>query len=247
MLTPPHRHFWFTAFILSGIVLAIVLLGQTIWTYVFVSRDLVRGEARRQAAHDVTALEPAIFTGRVRDLEPLSEVLNELQRDASTRIAWVNVIGINGKAAHPEATNHSRALSTPPDGDFHGYSRKSSRARVSAMGDIGEIPSAVRCPLPTTRSRANITFGCQAACHLGNAVSKTVNLTKQGTVDHVITAFRTAFELAPWRLLTTQPRVARTDGGERVHAVLVLEPGDVHADGGRPLRLAAAADGQSRS
>ena len=45
MLKPPHRHFWFTAFILSGIALAIALLGQTVWTYVFVSRDLVRREA----------------------------------------------------------------------------------------------------------------------------------------------------------------------------------------------------------
>ncbi len=34
---------------------------------VFVSRDLVRREARRQAARDVTALERAIFAARVRD------------------------------------------------------------------------------------------------------------------------------------------------------------------------------------
>jgi hypothetical protein len=45
-----------------------VLLGRTVWTYVFVSRDLVQREARRQAAGDVTALERAIFVGRGQDL-----------------------------------------------------------------------------------------------------------------------------------------------------------------------------------
>lgn len=96
MLKPAHRRFWFTAFIVAGIVLAVVLLGQTVWTYVFVSRDLVRREARRQAGHDVSALERAIVTGQIRDPEPLSRLMSDLQRDASARLAWVNLIGMNG-------------------------------------------------------------------------------------------------------------------------------------------------------
>jgi len=92
MRTLLRRRLWFTAFIVAGIVLAVVLLGQTVWTYVFVSRDLVRREARRQAARDVTALERAIFAGRVQDREPLNQVLADIQRDAGARVAWLNII-----------------------------------------------------------------------------------------------------------------------------------------------------------
>ena len=152
MLKPPHRHFWFTVVILSGIVLAIALLGQTVWTYVFVSRDLVRREARRQAARDVTALERAIFTGRIRDPEPLSEVLNELQRDASTRIAWVNVVGINGKTLAGSAADQETVF-TPADLKGTAFTREEpSRLVWRAEREIGVYLFPLRLPPPGRQS-----------------------------------------------------------------------------------------------
>jgi hypothetical protein len=74
-----HRaHFGFTAFIVAGVALSVMLLGQTVWTYVFVSRELVRREARRQAGRDVAALERAIFAGRIRELALVGAVLSDL-------------------------------------------------------------------------------------------------------------------------------------------------------------------------
>jgi hypothetical protein len=105
MRKPPGRRLWFTTFIVAGIVLAVVLLGQTVWTYAFVSRDLVRREARRQAARDVTALERAIFVGRVGDRQALNQVVAEIQRDVSTRVAWVNVIHVDGTTLAGSAAN----------------------------------------------------------------------------------------------------------------------------------------------
>jgi hypothetical protein len=105
MLRRPRRHTGFRAFIIAGIVLAVALLAQTVWTYVFVSRDLVRREARRQAARDVTALERAIFAARVRDPASLSGLLSDLHHDASARLAWVSVLDMEAKTVAGSAAN----------------------------------------------------------------------------------------------------------------------------------------------
>jgi hypothetical protein len=95
-------------------VLAVALFAQTVWTYVFVSRDLVRREARRQAARDVTALERAVFAARVRDPASLSGLLSDLHRDASTRLAWVSVLDVDAKTVAGSAA-HQQVLFTPAE------------------------------------------------------------------------------------------------------------------------------------
>ncbi len=105
MLRRLRRHTGFRAFIVGGIILAVALLAQTVWTYVFVSRDLVRREARRQAARDVTALERAIFAARVRDAASLTGLLRELHQDASARVAWVSVLDVEAKTLAGSGAN----------------------------------------------------------------------------------------------------------------------------------------------
>jgi hypothetical protein len=112
MLRRHRHHTGFRAFIVAGILLAVALLAQTVWTYVFVSQDLVRREARRQAARDVTALERAIYAARVRDAASLDVLLGELHEDASARVAWVSVLDIDAKTVASSAANQP-ALFTP--------------------------------------------------------------------------------------------------------------------------------------
>ena len=81
------------------------------WTYGFVSRDLVRREARRQAARDVTALERAIFAARVRDAASLTGLLSELHQDASARVAWVSVLDVEAKTLAGSAANQQTLFS----------------------------------------------------------------------------------------------------------------------------------------
>lgn len=97
MIRWPRLHLGFTAFIVAGIALAVLVLVQTVWTYVFVSRDLERREARRQAGRDVAALERSIVAGRSREPAALAAALSDLRRDAAARLAWVLVVGVEGQ------------------------------------------------------------------------------------------------------------------------------------------------------
>jgi ribonucleoside-diphosphate reductase alpha chain len=75
------------------------------------------------------------------------------------------------------------------------------RARVLAtgrVGDVADIPVGIRSLFRTAHEispehHIRLQAACQA--HVDNAVSKTVNLPAEATVDQVVTAFRTAFEL----------------------------------------------------
>jgi ribonucleoside-diphosphate reductase alpha chain len=75
------------------------------------------------------------------------------------------------------------------------------RARVLASGrvrDVADVPLAVRALFPTAHEIApEHHIRIQAACqvYVDNAVSKTVNLLSDASVDQVADVFRTAFEL----------------------------------------------------
>jgi ribonucleoside-diphosphate reductase alpha chain len=74
------------------------------------------------------------------------------------------------------------------------------RARVLTTGRVGgvaDIPVGIRSLFPTAHEispehHIRLQAVCQA--HVDNAVSKTVNLPAEATVDQVVKAFRTAFE-----------------------------------------------------
>jgi ribonucleoside-diphosphate reductase alpha chain len=75
------------------------------------------------------------------------------------------------------------------------------RAKILASGrvrNVAEIPGPVRALFPTAHEvPAEHHIRVQAACqsHVDNAVSKTVNLDADATVDEIGSAFRKAFEL----------------------------------------------------
>jgi ribonucleoside-diphosphate reductase alpha chain len=75
------------------------------------------------------------------------------------------------------------------------------RSRVLASGrvrDVADVPLAIRTLFPTAHEippehHVRIQAACQA--YVDNAVSKTVNLPSDATVDQVAHVFRTAFEM----------------------------------------------------
>jgi Stage II sporulation protein E (SpoIIE) len=152
MLRRPRRHLWFTVFVVVGMLLALVLLGQTVWTYVFVSRELVRREARRHAARDVTALERAIFAARIQDPDPLRGALGDLQRDASTRIAWVNLVLMDAKTLVGSAADQ-QTLFTPAELRRTAFARdEPSRVLWRSDREILVFVFPLRLPPPPPQS-----------------------------------------------------------------------------------------------
>jgi serine phosphatase RsbU (regulator of sigma subunit) len=92
-----HRYFWFKASIVLGVLLGLVLLFQTVWTYRIVSTIMVRQEAKREADRKMQAIIRGSRPAGNRDVATLHPLMDELIKEAPQQIAWMRVLDMTGK------------------------------------------------------------------------------------------------------------------------------------------------------
>jgi ribosomal 50S subunit-associated protein YjgA (DUF615 family) len=95
--TAKYRYFWFKASIVLGVLLGLVLLFQTVWTYRIVSTILVRQEAKREADRKLQAIIRGTRPAGNRDVATLHPLMDELVKEAPQQIAWMRVLDMTGK------------------------------------------------------------------------------------------------------------------------------------------------------
>jgi serine phosphatase RsbU (regulator of sigma subunit) len=92
-----YRYFWFKASIVLGVLLGLVLLLQTVWTYRIVSTIMVRQEAKREADRKLQAIIRLSRPSGNRDVAALHPLMDELVKEAPQQIAWMRVLDMTGK------------------------------------------------------------------------------------------------------------------------------------------------------
>jgi hypothetical protein len=89
-------YFWVKVSIGLGLILGLLLLAQTVGTYRYVSRSMVRQEAQNEADRRALSLARLTRNG-ARDSATLTPVIEELVKEAPTKIAWMRVLNTDGK------------------------------------------------------------------------------------------------------------------------------------------------------
>jgi hypothetical protein len=89
-------YFWVKVCIAFGLILGLLLLGQTVRTYRYVSLSLVRQEAQTEADRSATALG-RLSRDKARDTATLTPFIDELIRQSPEKIAWMRVLNTDGK------------------------------------------------------------------------------------------------------------------------------------------------------
>src|ERR1017187_7984927 len=107
--TAKYRYFWFKASIVLGVLLGLVLLFQTVWTYRIVSTIMVRQEAKREADRKLQAIIRGTRPAGNRDVATLHPLMDELVKEAPQQIAWMRVLDMTGK----EIVRSGRTLAAP--------------------------------------------------------------------------------------------------------------------------------------
>jgi hypothetical protein len=91
------KYLWFRMSIAVGLTLGLLLLIQTVATYRYVARSLVRQEAQREAERRVLSIgRAARLSGAHDSAATLSPVLHELVHEAPAQIAWIRVLNLDG-------------------------------------------------------------------------------------------------------------------------------------------------------
>jgi serine phosphatase RsbU (regulator of sigma subunit) len=90
------RYLWFKALVFLGLVLGLLLLIQTVATYRYVVRGMVRAEAQREADRRVVYINKTAWVAGIHDPSGLLPVIDDVTREAPLQIAWVRVLNLEG-------------------------------------------------------------------------------------------------------------------------------------------------------
>lgn len=88
---------WVRFLLKAGLLLGLLLLGQSIFTYYQVTRTLVENELRKEAARYVAVIEREGRRAGIQSPADLGPAVEEILHEAADRIAWVKILeGLNG-------------------------------------------------------------------------------------------------------------------------------------------------------
>jgi hypothetical protein len=103
------RYLLFKASIVLGLLLGVLLLGQTLRTYWIVRTSFVQLEAKREADRRVQSLMASSRLAGNRDAAAFYPVIEEIVKGAPQQFAWVRVLGLDGRVI----TETGRAENAP--------------------------------------------------------------------------------------------------------------------------------------
>lgn len=90
------RYLLFKASIVLGVLLGVLLLAQTLWTYRLVRIGMVRLEAKREADRRIQSLIASSRLTGNRDAPAFYPLIDEIVRGAPRLYAWVRVLKLDG-------------------------------------------------------------------------------------------------------------------------------------------------------
>ncbi len=91
------KNLWFKFSICVGGLLGLLLFVQSVRTYQYVSENLVRMEAGREAERRTNSISRALRLTGSSQSSTLAPVLQELVKEAPEHIAWIRIFNIDGK------------------------------------------------------------------------------------------------------------------------------------------------------
>ncbi len=111
------KNLWFKISICTGALLGLLLFVQTVRTYQYVSDNLVRLEAGREADRRINSISRALRLTGSDQASTLTPVLQELVKEAPTHIAWIRIFNLDGKEIAESAKVPGAPVYKPGDLD----------------------------------------------------------------------------------------------------------------------------------
>ena len=92
------RYLWLKGFLATGLMLSLLLLVESAYTYYHVSRQLVSDQLAREAERQVLAVDRGLRQLEAANAGQQQTVLEGILQDNTAKIAWMRIIEPTGKA-----------------------------------------------------------------------------------------------------------------------------------------------------
>ncbi len=146
------KFLWFRLSIALGICLGLLLIAETLSTYVYVSHALVLQEAQREADRRMQSVARAGRLTSSRHSSSLSPVLHEMVHESPKTLAWMRIVDIDGNVLA-----ESEQVAGAPN-----YKREDFRhlPRTTEVGKLAVVVNPMRFgPPPLPRERPDDPAG----------------------------------------------------------------------------------------
>jgi len=127
---------WFKALIAGGVILAVLLIVETVFTYRYSTTRFARDQALLQATENASSVEHQLRRERVDTDVALQETLDQVQVNRSDEVAWLRVRDANGEVQ--ASSGPIETISIPSD-RFRAVSetgRSYAVGQNTARGDV---------------------------------------------------------------------------------------------------------------
>ena len=142
-------YFWVKVSIGFGLILGLLLLVQTVGTYRYVSRGLVRQEAQNEADRKVTGIN-RLLRNTAHETADYKSSIDEIVRDSPQTVAWIRILNSGGAviaaggnlAEAPKWTEESLRNELMQRGQHHQDVRRTTAGEI--LLGFGPAPGARR-------------------------------------------------------------------------------------------------------
>jgi len=146
------KFLWFKISIALGWLLGLLLLGQSVTTYWYVTSHLVRQEAVREAERRTQSINRAARLTDTRESATLTPILQELVREAPQQIAWIRILNAQGAVMAETANVAAAPTYTPGMLTTMAASReRRPEERATQTGDVIVVLNPLRIGPPPGR------------------------------------------------------------------------------------------------
>jgi hypothetical protein len=151
-----HTSLWFKTAAVAGAGIAVLLLGDAIFAYHYVTDRLARDEGMLQAVEEVASLEHELRREHTDAVGELRRVLHETSVDRNDEIAWMRVLRANGEIVASSGVVAPHML--PPEDRMRSVLEWSERyylVQDSSRGPVLIALLPMRHPLPPFEAPAD--------------------------------------------------------------------------------------------
>jgi hypothetical protein len=143
------KFLWFRLSIALGILLGVLLLAETFWTYQYVARSLVSQEAQREADRRMQSVARAGRLTSSRHSSSLNPVLHEMVHESPKVLAWMRIISLDGTVlAESERVMDAPVYTREELRRLGGRGRQGPQGRTIEKGNLAIVVMPLRFDRP---------------------------------------------------------------------------------------------------
>lgn len=155
-----YRFKWFSAAVAAGFLLGVALLVESIFTYRYVTRHLVREHLSWQAGQHLSLLENRARRLNIETKERLRDLIEEICEERAGQIAWLRIVDAQGEILAQSGSVYGPAVALEAVAALsEGRADSTAEIRSTPAGDVLVVTSPLQYRLKNQQQKSGTQQG----------------------------------------------------------------------------------------